>query len=490
MTYRNALTRLCVLAAAGAAFAIPASAEVTRHVQVIDAQGARIEVQSSPADLFAPYTTEGPRAGDVWHFNDPAGIIQSCCLADTAGDTWLGVNLNFERLLYLETAGDGTPLFEYDVEGADSVAVASAEDVSLGVMLLKTGGKLYLVGFTPAGGDTPIWTYTFDAPYVSASQFGVDVSADGSLVMASGLSGGSGDPCMLVQINGLTGDIIDETVLSAGSYGVDLSDDGSRAALTLGATTAVVDTATLTELHSFAVSGTGGVARISGNGMVATAGGFNLGAYRDTGSGWELAYTEQESTQWYGGGLALSDDGETLFGTSRNYTSSQLHLRIIDLVSGSELARLTTTPTGSYQDVIVRAEVGADGTLFAIGTWGQETNPHDEVMVLDRDANVIAGINMPGSCFDIDFTENGRYLVASGKHVHANVTGNGGDAYVYELDVADCPEDLDGNGSIGQEDLGILLASYGVDAGGDIDGDGDTDQADLGQLLAVYGTDC
>jgi hypothetical protein len=295
---------------------------------------------------------------------------------------------------------------------------------------------------------------------------------------------------MLVQINGLTGDIIDETVLSAGSYGVDLSDDGSRAALTLGATTAVVDTATLTELHSFAVSGTGGVARISGNGMVATAGGFNLRAYRDTGSGWELAYTEQESTQWYGGGLALSDDGETLFGTSRNYTSSQLHLRIIDLVSGSELARLTTTPTGSYQDVIVRAEVGADGTLFAIGTWGQETNPHDEVMVLDRDANVIAGINMPGSCFDIDFTENGRYLVASGKHVHANVTGNGGDAYVYELDVADCPEDLDGNGSIGQEDLGILLASYGVDAGGDIDGDGDTDQADLGQLLAVYGTDC
>ena len=53
-----------------------------------------------------------------------------------------------------------------------------------------------------------------------------------------------------------------------------------------------------------------------------------------------------------------------------------------------------------------------------------------------------------------------------------------------------CPADLDENGEVDQADLGILLASYGMNAGGDLDGDGDTDQADLGQLLADYGTDC
>ncbi len=53
-----------------------------------------------------------------------------------------------------------------------------------------------------------------------------------------------------------------------------------------------------------------------------------------------------------------------------------------------------------------------------------------------------------------------------------------------------CPEDLDGDGSVGQSDLGILLSAYGHNAGGDIDGDGDTDQADLGQLLAMYGQPC
>jgi len=50
-----------------------------------------------------------------------------------------------------------------------------------------------------------------------------------------------------------------------------------------------------------------------------------------------------------------------------------------------------------------------------------------------------------------------------------------------------CPGDLDGDGDTDQADLGILLASYGLDDGGDLDGDGDTDQQDLGILLADWG---
>ncbi|MFG0252818.1 MAG: hypothetical protein ACF8NJ_08100, partial [Phycisphaerales bacterium JB038] len=56
--------------------------------------------------------------------------------------------------------------------------------------------------------------------------------------------------------------------------------------------------------------------------------------------------------------------------------------------------------------------------------------------------------------------------------------------------VTPCPEDLDGDDYIGQSDLGILLASYEVDAGGDINGDGATDQSDLGMLLALYDQPC
>ncbi|MCK4871281.1 MAG: hypothetical protein KAS72_01005 [Phycisphaerales bacterium] len=52
------------------------------------------------------------------------------------------------------------------------------------------------------------------------------------------------------------------------------------------------------------------------------------------------------------------------------------------------------------------------------------------------------------------------------------------------------PGDLNGDGCVDQADLGILLASYEIDASGDLDGDGDTDQADLGILLANYGAGC
>jgi hypothetical protein len=57
-------------------------------------------------------------------------------------------------------------------------------------------------------------------------------------------------------------------------------------------------------------------------------------------------------------------------------------------------------------------------------------------------------------------------------------------------DECDCLGDLDGDEAIGQADLGILLASWAVDAGGDLDGDNDTDQGDLGILLGNWGEDC
>ncbi len=51
---------------------------------------------------------------------------------------------------------------------------------------------------------------------------------------------------------------------------------------------------------------------------------------------------------------------------------------------------------------------------------------------------------------------------------------------------SNCVGDLDGDGDTDQSDLGILLASYELNAGGDLNGDGLTNQSDLGILLADY----
>jgi hypothetical protein len=50
--------------------------------------------------------------------------------------------------------------------------------------------------------------------------------------------------------------------------------------------------------------------------------------------------------------------------------------------------------------------------------------------------------------------------------------------------------DLDGDGCVDLADLGILLASFGIDDGGDINGDGETDLSDLGALLANWQAGC
>jgi hypothetical protein len=56
--------------------------------------------------------------------------------------------------------------------------------------------------------------------------------------------------------------------------------------------------------------------------------------------------------------------------------------------------------------------------------------------------------------------------------------------------VPGCVGDLDGDGVIDANDLGILLSAFGVSAAGDVDGDGVTDANDLGTLLAVFGGIC
>jgi hypothetical protein len=56
--------------------------------------------------------------------------------------------------------------------------------------------------------------------------------------------------------------------------------------------------------------------------------------------------------------------------------------------------------------------------------------------------------------------------------------------------VVPCPGDLTGDGLVDLDDLGVLLAAFGVSAAGDLDGDGDTDLSDLGILLAFFGAAC
>jgi hypothetical protein len=92
-----------------------------------------------------------------------------------------------------------------------------------------------------------------------------------------------------------------------------------------------------------------------------------------------------------------------------------------------------------------------------------------------------------------DFDGDGVYTNVPGEGDFPLTVSPGTTGYVSASVTNPLPGDLDGDGCVGQSDLGILLADWGCTGGncpGDCDGDGDTDQADLGVLLAYWGEGC
>lgn len=83
-----------------------------------------------------------------------------------------------------------------------------------------------------------------------------------------------------------------------------------------------------------------------------------------------------------------------------------------------------------------------------------------------------------------------------------NLIENAGAAYVFAvgpdedangvMDICECrgQGDLTLDGSIGIDDLVVLLSAFGTDAGGDLDADGQTSLGDLAMLLSHWGATC
>jgi glucose/arabinose dehydrogenase len=114
-----------------------------------------------------------------------------------------------------------------------------------------------------------------------------------------------------------------------------------------------------------------------------------------------------------------------------------------------------------------------DGRLFYLGDG-------HEILEFPLVDQAVVGLSILGFGQD---AKGELYLMANSTGVPFGNTG-----VVLRLTLR--PGDLDGDGCVGQSDLGILLAAFNNTPAGDLDEDGDTDQSDLGILLANFGAGC
>lgn len=423
-----------------------ASAELEQSVLISDGSGFRIDRQIVTDDSEIPREV-GPvldrGQGIVWHVYDNMASVRtsSAGLGSHGSLAWVAFSLNNHRFSLFESLGTGVPIFEYDLssERPYYMPLAAAKDGNLGIVCSSYSHPAILRGFNAFSGATPLWTYRFDEAFPAVNWRGVAVSANGSIVLAAAYNQDS-QKHLLVTLDGETGEEIARSIGDHPIQGIELCDDGSRAILGQITDSTVFDVVKMATIATFPIGGGAVFQRISCDGKIVALGSNTCEVYRDQGKTWVKIFQLWETYQYFGEGVAVSADGKTLFAVSNDNRNFLDHtFRTIDLETGVELARLVSHGSGYYQDSIAAVEVSDDGQIFAAASWGNSDNTHPEVQVFDRNLNLLASIDTPGSPFALDITRNGQYVLVGGKAVHANEMGRGSDTYVLRVSGATAP---------------------------------------------------
>jgi hypothetical protein len=207
-------------------------------------------------------------------------------------------------------------------------------------------------------------------------------------------------------------------------------------------------------------------------------------------------------------GLAYDPHTDTLYGVASGSVSRGLYR--IDRASGAATRLVAingftgpaTIALDPVSDVMYLAEIIGQqlrtlnlvtGGTTIIGSFGAPGMPFPQVGIgfaFDPEWGLLATDNtgLPGNdepLYTVD-TDTGHATLIG----FTGTTGIAGLAFL-----PDCPADLDGDWSVGIQDVAILLAHFGNASGadprdGDLDRDEDVDLQDLAAMLAEFGGGC
>jgi hypothetical protein len=378
-----------------------------------------------------------PLGSTLWQVDDQNAIADG--VAIDANDVWGAWTLQGARLGAYPIGGNGTPDFEFSSFGSGSSGVASAKGADRMAYLESNaaGTDFRIHGFRSTSDGTPDWSFQFPEsdPNLPASSKRLAVSYDGSTIAAVVSDEPATQTSKLYVFDADTGAIRSTWTDPLRMDAVDLIDDGSMALVTQDNLAVLVDTSNGNTLFSVAGSGAGNIYyRISGGGNVFVTGGFNLDVYKYDGTTYQRVIHFTRASSWFGGACTVSRDGSTVGSFAGNFTnwlSGEVFL--FDVATAQMIGSYPVSGTGQYQGTPVGAESNDNGTVMAFASWGTEFHDWPEVMVFNRNVDLIGAINFPGSAFGVDVSNDGQYVVGGSKAVHANQFGSGGRIELIQL---------------------------------------------------------
>jgi hypothetical protein len=383
-----------------------------------------------------------PFGNTLWQVDDQNAIADG--VAIDANDVWGAWTLQGARLSAYPIAGNGTPDFEFSSFGSGNSGVASAKGADrMAFMESNAAGTDFRIhGFRSTSAGVPDWSFSFPVsdPNLPASSKKVAVSYDGSTVAAV-VSDSVTQNSTLYIFEADTGEIRSSRTDPLRMNAVDLTDDGSVALVTEDNLAVLVDTSNGNTVFSVAGSGAGNIFyRISGDGNVFVTNGFNLDVYKFDGATYQRVIHFSQASSWFGGASIVSRDGSTVGSFAGNFTnwlSGEVFL--FDVTSAQMIGSYPVSGIGQFQGTPVGAESNDNGTVMAFASWGTEFHDWPEVMVFNRNVDLIGQIDFPGSAFGVDVSADGQYVVGGAKAVHANQFGSGGRIELIQVQPAATP---------------------------------------------------
>lgn len=367
--------------------------------------------------------------------DDPA-VVWSYNLTDATYNTtsntvdgyvFAGTYLNnpWEAELFAPTGG-GTPEWvyggtEFYTDAGDNAFTLAAVD--------EEGGGMNVIKWTGPGNGTPDWSTNF-LDYGISSYGPCVVSDDGSTIAA--IAAPAGTDAHLLLFDADSGNpLIDYTATGCGfpRY-VKINADGRYPAFIALATLIVFDRDSLDVRAQIPMGASNSAMDISGDGDLIAYGWPTLVLMEWNGSSYQTAWSYTVGGGYYLSKIAISNDGSTM--VSCWYIGPHNTFKVVVHDTGSSTPLWTydyPVSSGTYQEVCFDIDITDDGAYFIIGSWGDDANINPEVHIFQRDVtpHIYYTVDMPGSMFSVDISNDGSYATAAGKHVHANAMGRGGD---------------------------------------------------------------